>query len=343
MPNTPTTVYYQPQQQAFHPQREWADGEVISHPETPARAQAILDALSPFPDDFDIREPEANPMPVINKTHHSDLIRLYQTAQSLGTDETVYPSFFPQGVKGDPTCLAHAGIYCSDTATPLSENTLNAALASASCAVQAATDVLEGNSRLVYALCRPPGHHAGYREYGGYCYFNNTALAANVLKPKGLVAVVDIDYHHGNGTQQIFYADAGVLFISIHRDPWDSYPYVTGYAKETGTGPGEGLNLNIPLEEACDGLLFTSTLQKQVIPVLKQMKPKFLVISAGFDTYKDDPLGDFLLETEDYNTIGQMLGKLKRPTVVVQEGGYCVPALGENARAFLTGLRQTAL
>lgn len=251
----------------------------------------------------------------------------------------MFPTYFPPpGQRRRPSCFeGQKGYYCIDMEVPIDENTWDAAVASAHCAWTGAMLLRSGES-CVYALCRPPGHHAGPDFLGGYCYLNNAAVAAQALRGNdGRVAILDIDYHHGNGTQAIFYADPGMCYGSLHVDPDIAYPFYAGYADEKGTGAGEGTNWNVPLP--------TGTSQRQYISALKSLlehlaafDPLWLVVSAGFDTYIHDPISTFGLTTAGIHEIGRCIHALGKPTLVVQEGGYCLQDLGLNVVAFLEGL-----
>jgi acetoin utilization deacetylase AcuC-like enzyme len=191
----------------------------------------------------------------------------------------------------------------------------------------------------VYALCRPPGHHAGPDFFGGYCYLNNAAIAAQALRAESgqRVAILDIDYHHGNGTQAIFYADPDVWYGSIHVDPAVDYPFYAGYTDEIGAGAGRDTNYNLPLPPRIGEGQYLSALDL-LFARLVASGPQWLIVSAGFDTYVDDPIGTFQVTTNGFHEIGRRLGELAIPTLVVQEGGYCTADLGRNAVAFLRGL-----
>lgn len=337
-------VYFHDAQLDFKPKYEWAFGEKIDHPETTARAESILAAVGREPTIFGRRVPEAVPLSALRALHNYSLLTLYNTAATeLGPDETFSPMVFPRhrDGHGDPTNLHQAGAFCFDSGTPLARNTWQAAGWSAACARDAAALVSRGEHSLAYGLSRPPGHHATRDSFGGYCYFNNTAVAARVLKlkRKRRVAVVDIDYHHGNGTQSIFYRARNVFTISIHGDPRAVFPYFVGYASETGAGPGLGFNLNIPLEHGIDGQAYMRVLDDHVLPALRHYAPDALVLAAGFDTYVKDPVGHFALEVHDYYPLGDRFGRLGLPTVVVQEGGYHTADLGQIATTFLRGVR----
>ena len=251
-----TPVYFHPSQLEFKPLYEWAFGEKIEHPESTARAESILAAIKADTDSFVLKVPESIPLELIRAQHNFSLLTLYSTAETeLKAGETFSPMVFPKerDGTGDPTNLHQSGAFCFDSGTPLCHNTMEAAGWSAGCAHSAAQVVASGETTLAYALSRPPGHHATEGSFGGYCYFNNAGIAAKVLGQKGRVAIVDIDYHHGNGTQALFYNNPDVLTISTHADPRDVFPYFLGYATENGEGEGVGFNINVVLERGLTG------------------------------------------------------------------------------------------
>ncbi len=329
---------FHPEQLLFKPVYEWAFGDKIDHPETTARAENILGALRSHPELFDIEAPKARPLAALRDAHSYNLLTLYNTARQLPEGETFYPSVFPrENTKGDPTNLRQAGCFCFDSGTPLSNRTFDAAAWSAACAYEGAKLVKRG-AKTVYALSRPPGHHASREFFGGYSYFNNTGIAARYLKRSGTVAVVDIDFHHGNGTQSMFYRDDRVLSISIHGDPREFYPFYSGFSKETGAGKGEGYNLNFCLPAKTTFEEWMQVFEQSILPAVRHFAPDYLILAAGFDTYVKDPIGDFTFETKDYAIIGAHVKALDLPTLVVQEGGYYTPDLGANVVSLLRGL-----
>jgi acetoin utilization deacetylase AcuC-like enzyme len=241
------------------------------------------------------------------------------------------PAGYPDAVVGQ------AGYHLGDGACPVTETTLAAAKASAACATEAVRLVLRGE-RLTYALCRPPGHHAASDLAAGFCFFNNSALAAEVLTRAGKrTAILDIDVHHGNGTEAIFYDRGDVLTVSIHVNPKRFYPFFWGYAAEKGRGAGEGFNLNFPLERGIEINQYLATLEL-ALQRISDFAPDCLVVAAGLDIAIDDPFKGFAIRTEDFTTIGKRIAELKYPMVVVQEGGYPSPSLGLNLAALLKGL-----
>lgn len=337
-------AYFHPAERDFRPAPEWTGTELVPHPERVERAASIHHALEAC-DRVALIEAEPASEADVLRIHDADLLTVYRTASALAAGQGVHPTCFPRGAaaapghsRADPSKPLHAGNWCFDTGTPLDRTTLSAALGSAGCALAAAAAVREGEP-LAYALCRPPGHHATRGSYGGYCYVNNAALAARMLRPRRRVAVLDIDVHHGNGTQSLFWRDPRVLFVSIHEHPDRCFPYFAGHPSEVGEGRGRGTTLNVTEEAGCDGARYVQLLESQVIPVLRAFRPDVLVLSAGFDTYALDPIGRFALQTHDYLDVGRRIGRLGLPTVVVQEGGYHVEHLGRNALALLDGLR----
>jgi acetoin utilization deacetylase AcuC-like enzyme len=229
--------------------------------------------------------------------------------------------------------LGRAGYYLMDLSACIVEGTYAAARSSANCALSAAERVASGE-RAAFALCRPPGHHAGKDYAGGYCFINNAAVAAHWLSSHGKVALLDIDYHCGNGTQDIFYDRADVLTLSIHADPNFEYPHFWGYADETGTGPGAGFHKNFPLEKRTNDAGYLTALE-EALALIRRFEPASLVVSAGMDIYADDPLGTIKVTTTGIAEIGKRIASLGLSTLVVMEGGYANEVLGTNILHFL--------
>jgi acetoin utilization deacetylase AcuC-like enzyme/GNAT superfamily N-acetyltransferase len=268
---------------------------------------------------------------------------LRKVCESLGPAETVYPYVFPirNNTRPPEDLPVRAGYYCIDTFTPLSRNAYRAARGAVNCALTATEEVLAG-AWLAYALVRPPGHHAEKRAFGGFCYFNSAAIAAHRLSQHGRVAILDIDYHHGNGQQDIFYERSDVLTVSIHGHPRFAYPYFAGFEEETGAGEGAGYNVNMPLPEKIDAARYHKEL-KRALRRIADYDPRFLVVALGLDPAKGDPTGTWPLVADDFQQNGRMIGALGLPTLVVQEGGYRTVSVGRNARRFFVGLREGAL
>jgi acetoin utilization deacetylase AcuC-like enzyme len=209
---------------------------------------------------------------------------------------------------------------------------------SAQTALTALAALLDGEARTSFALCRPPGHHAGRDYCGGYCYLNNAAIAAQRARREGRrIAILDLDYHHGNGTQDIFYDDPDIFFVSIHADPATDYPFFWGQADERGEGPGEGKTLNLALPRGTDISGYEEALDLSLNAIAAH-KADLIVLSFGADTFEDDPISFFRLRQDDYTKIATRVASLELPILVVMEGGYAVDALGLNVEAFLAGL-----
>lgn len=306
--------------------------------EAPVRISSILSELDAS-NLFERVQPAHYPDRHIRAVHDGRLVDYIRRASLLvGTKRSLYPYVFPVRNPARPprdqTVLA--GYYCIDTFTPLNETAYKAARAAVDVTLTAADEILEGET-LAYALVRPPGHHAESRVFGGFCYFNNAAIAANHMSRYGRIAILDIDYHHGNGQQDIFYRRADVLTVSIHGDPSFAYPYFTGFRDESGIGSGAGYNFNIPLPERITPDQHREALG-QALQRIRRFAPTYLVVAAGFDTARGDPTGSWSNRAKDFERLGQMIGEEGYPTLVVQEGGYRVRTLGTNVRSFFVGL-----
>ena len=308
--------------------------------ERPARVGAIKDSIESL-NLFTCITPNRYSEDVILDVHDKHFVNFLKTVcTKLSADRPVYPDTFPirrpdRRPKNLPT---QAGYYCIDSCTPLDRNAYEAARASVNVAMTAANEILAG-SVVAYAICRPPGHHAERRVYGGFCYFNNASIAANHLSSYGKVAILDIDYHHGNGTQDIFYDRSDVLTVSIHGHPDFSFPYFSGFSNETGQGPGLGYNFNYPLNSGTDGSAYIKTLAK-ALGDIRKYKPDFLVVSLGMDTLKNDPTGTFDLTVDDFREIGKIIGGVSLPLLIVQEGGYNLKNLKSGSAAFFSGMAE---
>ncbi len=310
--------------------------------EAPVRIKAILDAIEPTGlfERVKVQHFSESRIKAVHARGFVDYLR--KVSANVEPGKSVYPYVFPiRNAARPPKDLPmRAGYYCIDTFTPLNENAYKAARRAVDCALTAAT-LLEDGARLAYALVRPPGHHAERTVFGGFCYFNSAAIAAHYLSQHGNVAMLDIDYHHGNGAQDIFYERADVLTISIHGHPRFAYPYFSGFEDECGSGAGDGFNVNMPLQEQVDGERYREALRK-ALRRITQFQPQFLVVPLGLDPAKNDPTGSWGLTAADFFKNGRMIGELRLPTLVVQEGGYRIRSLGQNARHFFQGLWEGA-
>lgn len=288
---------------------------------------------------FEPREPRHFSEKFITAVHDPKFVGyLKRVCATLPENKSVYPYVFPiRNAARPPKELAvRAGYYCIDTFTPINGNAYAAARGAVDCGLSAAVEVL-GGRRLAYALVRPPGHHAEHRAFGGFCYFNTAAVVAQHLSAQGRVAVLDVDYHHGNGTQNIFYARSDVLTVSIHGHPSFAYPYFSGFHEETGEGAGLGFNRNYALPEEMDGEGYGEVLRR-ALGFIRDFDPAFVVLALGLDPAKGDPTGTWRLTARDFFRNGKLIGALGRHTVVVQEGGYRIRSLGVNAANFFQGL-----
>ena len=306
--------------------------------ESPVRVKSILRELEKT-ELFQRHPPRTYSERFLFSTHDRDYVEYFrQVCRNLPAGQSLYPYVFPiRNTARPPKELAvRAGYFCIDTFTPLNVNAWKAAKGAVDCTLTAATSILEGY-RLAYALVRPPGHHAERRAFGGFCYFNNAAIAAQMLSDFGRVAILDIDYHHGNGQQVIFYQRSDVLTISIHGHPRFAYPYFSGFEDEIGEGEGADFNMNLPLPEQITSEQYLAALSKAIKRVIR-FQPDHLVVCVGFDTAKGDPTGTWGLSGTDFSQIGQAIGRMQIPTLLVQEGGYRTRNIGSNARHFFSGL-----
>ncbi len=309
--------------------------------ESPVRVHSILSVLRQS-SLFDTIKPRNFPDKHILAVHDRGFVAyLRRACHEVPEGKSLYPYVFPIRNRTRPPLERSvlAGYYCIDTFTPLNPSAFQAARHAVDCTLTAAKGILDGR-RICYALVRPPGHHAERGTFGGFCYFNNVAIATQYLRTYGRVAILDIDYHHGNGQENIFYERSDVLTVSIHGDPAFAYPYFSGFMEDTGAGDAEGFNLNLPLPEFVNGPAHRAALAR-ALERIRDFRPAFLVVAFGLDTAKGDPTGTWSLRGKDFETNGRMIGQLGLPTLVVQEGGYRTRTLGAYALRFLTGLSAT--
>ena len=310
--------------------------------ESPVRIKAIrkeIDQTSLFEEIAPREFPDRH----LFEVHDPAYVRyLKRVCERVGDGKAVYPYVFPirNAARPPKELEVRAGYYCIDTFTPLNRNSYLAARRAVDCALTAAHALSQGR-RLAYALVRPPGHHAERRAFGGFCYFNNAAIAAQELSNSARVAILDLDYHHGNGQQDIFWERGDVLTVSIHGHPNFAYPYFSGFTDEQGAGDGLGANRNYPLEETVNGERYRGVLTR-ALKRLQKHGTEVLVVALGYDTGRKDPTGTWDLVAKDFEANGRLVGQLQLPTLIIQEGGYRVRSLGSNARSFFTGLWEGA-
>ena len=336
-------VVYSENHRLHFPQGELYGGEFVTPFERPSRIEYILRELKQRKM-ADLMEPEKLDMRPVRKVHDKGFLDFLETAWSQWSSAGYRGEVIPTGVAArgmrqkEPRFIdGKVGYYCHSMETCITAGTWQAALASAAVA-QTAQKLVSSGARSAFALCRPPGHHAHHDMYGGYCFLNNAAIAAQGFLDKGArrVAILDVDFHHGNGTQDIFYARDDVLFCSLHGQPEDAYPYFLGFKDEKGTGKGEGFNLNYPMPPGSKYEVWGKALADAIAKV-KRFKPDALVVSLGVDTFKDDPISFFKLTSSDFTTYGAAIARLKLPTLFVMEGGYAVEAIGINTVNVLDG------
>jgi acetoin utilization deacetylase AcuC-like enzyme len=335
-----------------HGQAELFGNKLVPCHERPARAEAIRARVEAVrlgeiigPQDFGLD-------PILS-VHSPDYVDFLEHAWgdwcAAGGAGDALPCCTPMPDMGRrvPTSIyGKIAYYSFDTTAPITAGTWEAAYDSAQVALTGA-DLLGKGEQAAFALCRPPGHHASRAYYGGYCFLNNAAIAAEALISSGMkrVAILDVDFHHGNGTQSIFYHRDDVLFVSIHGDPDDNYPFFLGHAGEKGTGKGQGYNINFPLPQGTIADKWFDVLAAS-LESIRSYRPEALVISLGVDTYENDPISYFKLKTEDYLRLGERLATLEVPTLFVMEGGYNVDMIGVNVtnvlQAFESSTRPAA-
>lgn len=326
------------------PQGELSGGEFVTPYERPSRIEHVLLRLKSqgFPA---VTDPGPMDMAAVKRLLDPGFLTFLETAwddwKAAGYAGEMITTAMPtrhQRLDRVPRCIdGRLGYYCHASETAITGGTWRAAQSSMSSA-QAAQRAVAAGERAAFALCRPPGHHATSDQFGGYCFLNNAAVAADMFIAQGAarVAILDIDFHHGNGTQQIFYNRGDVLFASLHGDPMDMYPYYVGFADEIGAGPGEGTNFNYPMPPGTPYGPWAEALDDAISRILA-FGAEALVVSLGVDTYKDDPISFFKLDSPDFSDCGQRIGRMGLPTVFIMEGGYAIEQVGVNTVNVLEG------
>ncbi len=336
-------IFYSNKETLHKPEFEWNFGKKVPYPDKYTREQIITQALfdkgykdiMSEPNEFDIKH--------LYAVHTEELVNHIKNCEKrLAEDEELYPHIFPYREFEPQNDIDPflAGYHCFDVGTYLQKYTYRAAKAAVDCALNGAELILHGKENRVFAICRPPGHHASANHYGGYCIFNNAAVAAFYLSRSGRTAILDLDFHHGNGTQSIFYEQAQVTYISIHGDPRTNYPYFSGFANEGGIRLGKGYNINIPLENDIDDKEYDENL-KIALTKIKEFDIQYLILSMGFDIFEKDDMGTFNISSDYFYEIGKIVGQLDIPVLVCLEGGYQIDDLGQNAANFVDGFAGT--
>ncbi len=334
-------VFYAEEQKRHDPKFFLSSGGRQPNPEQPERVERLLDGARAA--GLSVERPADHglgPISAIHTPEYLDFLkRIYQRWQYIeGASEEVIPNIHPiaRGGTYPASAVGQAGYHMADTSCPISAETWDSACWSAWSAVSAADAVMTGESA-AYALCRPPGHHAFRDVAGGFCFFNNSAIAAQRLRRSAeRVAIIDVDLHHGNGTQGVFYERADVLTVSIHADPVRFYPFFWGHADERGEGLGLGYNFNLPLARKSNDAAYMEALSAALRRV-EAFSPDAIVIALGLDAFEKDPFGGLSVSTPGFARIGEAIAGLDLPAVIVQEGGYLCDELGDNLTSFLTG------
>ncbi len=336
---------YSEQHLLRHARTELHGGELVPPHERPERAQFVLDRVRAV-NLGEVLEPKAFGLEPVLRVHDADFVEFLGSAArewaAAGNRGEAIPDCWParRMTQRCPNSIAgKLGYYAMAGETSITPGTWEAARAAADVALTGA-EQLRAGARAAFALCRPPGHHAARDLYGGYCFLNNAAIAAEYLRDHGAsrVAVLDVDFHHGNGTQDIFYERADVLFVSLHGDPAEAFPYFSGYADEIGAGAGAGFNVNLPLPRATAFSAWRSALETGLRRI-SSFAPDAIVVSLGVDTFEGDPISFFRLKSADFASYGRLIAELGIPTLFVLEGGYAVAEVGVNVVNVLTGFQ----
>jgi acetoin utilization deacetylase AcuC-like enzyme len=323
---------------------EFFRGRLVPAFEVPARADYVLQAVEEAALG-ELLSPIDHGLAPLERVHAPAYLRFLRGAhaewKALGGEGDAFPAVWPiRGLRSDvepASFAARMGLYSMDSGTPLTAGAWDAAYWGAQAALTG-LDLVLGGDAAAYVLTRPPGHHAGADFFGGYCFVNNAAVAAQAARDAGVdrVAILDVDYHHGNGTQAIFYERGDVFYASIHGDPQTEYPFFLGHADEQGAGAGLGFNANWPLPAGASNAQWFEAFE-QALQRIGGYAPQLLIVSLGVDTYGGDPISHFQLDEPEFQRIGQRLKCLQLPTLLLQEGGYATEAIGRNVVAVLRG------
>lgn len=334
-------IVFSPAQRPHYPQTFIVSGQLRPNPEKPERIDALLDAATGA--GHQLVEPNDHGPEPRAAVHTPEYLQFLEHIHERwrrieGAGDEVVPNIHPNGRgAGYPASAeGQAGYHMADTACPISADTWDAACASANTAVHAASLLLD-DGVAAYALCRPPGHHAFADMAGGFCFLNNSAIAAQYLRQRhARVAILDVDLHHGNGTQGVFYRRRDVLTVSLHADPVRFYPFFWGYGAERGEGEGLGYNLNVPLPRGTGDDDYLVALETALTRI-RSFRPGAVVVALGLDAFQGDPLAGLAVTTGGFARIAAAIAALELPTLLVQEGGYLCDGLGDNLVSFLSG------
>ena len=332
-------VTHSPASAAHDPDGYFRRGRIVPHPERAVRYRILREAAATAGHDLvEVAAPELAPILNVHEASYVDLLRTawQRKSEIPEVGEEILTGHFarPQMHRRPEGLLGLLGYHMADTSTPIRAGTWEAVAGSAGAAIAAADIVAEHGS--AYALCRPPGHHAYAASAGGFCFLNNTAIAAERLRTRlgGTVAILDIDVHHGNGTQGIFWRRRDVLTVSIHAAPSNYFPFFAGYADEVGEGEGHGFNRNLPLAQGSGDAPWLAAI-REGLATIADMGPNALVVALGFDASADDPIGAFKVTTEGFAEAARLIAPSHSTIALVQEGGYLCDALPRNLVAFL--------
>ena len=339
-------IFHSEDHRLHFPQAELSGGEFVTPFERPSRVEYVLNRLRERKL-TDILAPDAVDLAPVRALLDPGYLTFLETAwdewKAAGMAGEIIAANVPtRGMHLDriPEYIdGKVGYYCHASETAITRGTWAAAMSSVACA-QSAQRLVAAGADSAFALCRPPGHHATADQYGGYCFINNAAVVAEMFRTSGAqrVAILDIDFHHGNGTQTLFYERADIMFTSLHGAPQETYPYYLGYADETGKDAGEGMNINYPMTAGTGYDVWGQALD-DAISKITNWGAEALVVSLGVDAYKEDPISFFKLESDDFTDTGRRIGRMKLPTVFCMEGGYAIEAVGVNTVNVLEGFK----
>ena len=335
------TIYFHDDHHLHFPKNEFEGSGIRDYPESPVRVENIISSIQSNGLEHHFEIPRSLDFSYITAVHTQDYVDFLRESSRYLTENqieeiapTIFTPFLPTHIEN--SFSAKLGYYFFDPATPITPGSYQAAISGVNCALSA---VMDQQFNRNFALSRPPGHHATRGKGAGYCIFNNVAIAAQYLKDHGkTVSILDLDYHHGNGTQEIFYDTNSVQYVSIHADPTYSYPYYWGSELEKGAEDGLGFNHNLPIPAFSDEKLYLETM-KEAIALIVDYSPDTVLVSMGFDCHQDDPVAGMNLTTQFYSKIGKEIAKFDKIAVIL-EGGYSLPNLGPSFVNLFKGMNE---